>query len=481
MTAALSERIREILEKHHVPGAAIGVVRRGETIFRHFHGRMSVEGDRPIDERVTFDIGSISKTFNAACVAVLVDEGKVSFDDTVLDHLPEWRMSDPTVTPNVQVADLVGQSLGLGEDNITNYNSSFTRSQIIEQMRFLPLRVPFRSECTYQGYGPVAAGVMVERLSGMSWEDFVEQRVAAPIGLSETFASFFRMPDRSIACDPHMTGEDGVSVAIPHRNFDNLAPAGSMTSSLRDLERWFTLFAAGGAIDGKRLLKAETVDRMLRPRIPVNPEGIHPQRWISRFAANFVTYGLGWYAHDFAGRRISEHTGALEGFFVMGCAVPSDELAVVILTNQHSSPAVHTLRYLLLAEFLGAPQEDWEARFAKVSGRAKRTPRILAGEPYPWRPGYRDPSLATAYDATDLAGPWRHPGFGTVTVSADATDIDIFGNGCDLERWHADVWRAVPRDPPVRSYYPDIFLRLVRDDVVARVRLDIPTVGVFDR
>jgi CubicO group peptidase (beta-lactamase class C family) len=312
--AKLRDLADAILDKHKVPGAALSVIKKGEVVFRHLYGVTSLDSKQPMTEHAMFDIGSISKTFNAATMALLVDEGLLDWDDYVIDRLPGWRLIDPTVTPHAQLRDLVGQSLGLGEDNITNYFSHFTRRQIIDQIRYLPLRVPFRSECTYQSYGPVTAGAVVERLSGQSWEDFVEQRIARTLGFSDTFASYFRLRDTSSACDPHFVQEDGKCVTIPHRNFDNLAPAGSMTSSLRDLERWFTLFAQKGELDGKRFLRAETVEQMLRPRTAVQPDGIHPQRYLSRFEASFVTYGLGFYAHDFGGRRINEHTGALEGF-----------------------------------------------------------------------------------------------------------------------------------------------------------------------
>ncbi len=154
-----------------------------------------------------------------------------------------------------------------------------------------------------------------------------------------------------------------------------------MTSTLRDAETWFSAFACGGQVNGRRLLKPETVEEMLTPRVAVRRNGIHPQRWVSRYEANFVSYGLGWYAHDFAGRRINEHTGALEGFLVLGCSVPSERIAVVIYTNQHQSAAINPLRYLLLAHAFGIEQKDWDARFKAFAGEAKRAPQMINGEP----------------------------------------------------------------------------------------------------
>jgi hypothetical protein len=270
---------------------------------------------------------------------------------------------------------------------------------------------------------------------------------------------------------------------IPHRNFDALSATGAMTSSLADMETWFSAFACGGAIHGRRLLAAETVEEMLTPRIAVRRDGIHPQRWASRYEANFVSYGLGWYAHDFAGRRINEHTGALEGFLMLGCAVPSERIAIVVLTNQHRCAAIHPLRYLLLAHAFGLPQQDWDARFRAVAKQAGRTPRTIDGEPYFWRPRDRIAGTTPSQKLADYAGDYAHDGYGIVPVWVEngAMTIDVIGNPCDADHWHRDVFRAVPRDPAIRSIYPEIFFAFEPDAAGRLSRLVIPTIARFQR
>jgi len=480
---ALDARVREILDAYKVPGAAVSVLVDGKPLYRASPGVMSVRSAKPVTDSATFDIGSVSKTFNAAAVALLVEEGRFGWDTRAIDLLPEFRLSDPTLTPHVTVRDLLGQAVGFGEDNITNYNSRFSRDEIVRQCRFLPLRARFRQECAYQQYGPVVASTLVDKLTGRSWEDFVEDRVCGALALKETYATYFRMRDRSIACDLHMDLGDGRMSAFPHRNFDALAPAGAMVSSQRDMEVWFTAFACGGMAGGKRLLKPETVEALLEPGVPVRRDGIHPQRWYSRYEANFVTYGMGWYAHDFAGRRINEHTGALEGFLVMGCAVPQDKIAVVILTNQHQSSSVHALRYLLLSHGLGVEQKDWDARYRAVSGSARRGARMIDGQPYFWRPLDRQEGTKPSWPLERLAGDFVHEGFGSVPVRVvdGKLHIDVVGNPCVAEHWHHDLFRAVPDDPAIRSYHQQIFCRFETGHGIGPNVLDIPTIGQFAR
>jgi CubicO group peptidase (beta-lactamase class C family) len=481
VTARLSEDVRALLDGARVPGAAVSILKDGEPVYRECFGRLSVAGPRPVTDRASFDVGSISKTFNAAAVALLVEAGRLDWDTPAADLLPGFRLSDPTLTPHVRVRDLVGQSLGLGEDNVMNYNSRFSRAEIVDLIRTLPLRVPFRSECAYQQFGPLAASTIVERLTGEPWEDFVEREICARLDLRDTRAGHSRLPDRAVACDPHLDAGDGTMRAIPHRSFDALAPTGAMVSSLRDMETWFALFAAAGTAGGRRLLRAETVEAMLAPGIPVRRDGIHPQRWTSRYEANFVSYGLGWYAHDFAGRRINEHTGALEGFFVLGCAVPGERVAIVILTNQHGCPAVSPLRYLLLAHALGVPQQDWNARFQAVAATARRTPRLLDGEPYFWRPLARIAGTRPSRDLGDYAGDYLNDRYGLIPVRVEdgRLAIDVIGNPCDAEHWHHELFRAVPRDPGIRAYHPEIFFRFEPDAAGRLTRLVIPTIGEF--
>ncbi len=481
MTQQLSDAARRIVEAYKAPGVAVSILKDGRPIFRECFGVMSTASRRPLTDSVTFDIGSISKTFNAATVALLVEKGLVGWDTPVVEALPGFRLSDPTITPHVVVRDLVGQSIGFGEDNIMNYNSRFTRPEILSLIPTLPLRVPFRSECAYQQFGPIIATAMVEHLTGEAWEDFVEREVAAKLGLEETFASYFRMPDRSIACDPHLDLGDGTMSVIPHRNFDALSATGGMTASLRDMEAWFSAFASGGAVNGRRLLKEETVEEMLAPRIAVRRNGLHPQRWTSRYEANFVSYGLGWYAHDFAGRRINEHTGALEGFLVMGCSVPSERVAVVVLTNQHQSAAINPLRYLLLAHAFGIEQKDWDGRFRILAKDSKRAPRLIDGEPYFWRPLAKAEGTKPGQALADYAGDYVHPGYGTVPVRVEEgrLSIDVIGNPCDVDHWHREVFRAVPRDPAIRSYHQEVFFYFEPDPAGRLTRLVIPTIGRF--
>ncbi|MBI1777548.1 MAG: serine hydrolase [Proteobacteria bacterium] len=470
--------IERALEHWRVPGGAVSIRRGGRKLYEGCFGVKRLGERARIGKHTQFDIGSVSKTFNAAAMALLVEEGRLAWDTRAIDVLPEFRLADPAIAEQVTMRDLIAHRIGHGEDAITNYSSHFTRAEILAQMRVLPLRAPFRSETCYQSYGPLAAAAVVERLSGLSWEDYVEARILKPLGLADAAPTYERLRNKRASSSPHADFGRGVE-AMAHRDFSNLAPAGSMVASLADLASWADIHANRGL----GFLKPATLGEMFTPHSLVHPRGISPVRWHSRFAATIVSYGLGWYVHDFIGHRVVEHTGALEGYIALVIVVPEERLGIVILTNLHQTPAPLALRYALLSLCLGGPERDWIA-LAEAKLRAIPKARPLAdGTPYYYRPIGRRQGTKPSVPLRALAGRYRHGGYGdiAVTFARGRLKADIVGNACDLEHWHWNEFRAVPKDRGVKLYYKELFLRFAADGAGALTRLVIPSLAEFRR
>jgi hypothetical protein len=319
---------------------------------------------------------------------------------------------------------------------------------------------------------------MVERISGLSWEDFVDRRILKPLGLADTAPTYQRLRRKARSSSPHAIFSRQVE-PMPHRDFANLAPAGAMVSSLRDLSRWADIHANGGI----GFLKPATLAEMFTPHSLVDGAGISPTRRTSRFAAQLVAYGLGWYAHDFMGLSVIEHTGALEGYIALAILVPAERLAIVILTNLHQTPAPLALRYALISAALGLPERDW-IRIAEARLAATPPARPLAdGTPYPYRPTGREPGTRPSLPLRRFAGRYRHPLYGPIAVrlARGRLNADILGNPCRLQHWHWNEFRAVPLDRGVKLYYPQLFLRFAADDAGRFSRLILPSLGEFRR
>lgn len=473
----ISAAIKAALEEWRVPGAAVSILRDGEALYRECFGVMSLEDGRPVEPASVFDIGSLTKTFNAAAVALLVEEGKLRWDDKVADLLPGFALADPWMTREVTLGDVLGHRVGQLQDSLTDYKSHFSREQIVAQMRYVTQRRPFRSEACYNNYGPTAAGVIVERLSGLSWEDFIHAHITGPLGLNETFASFELMPDPSAACDPHADFGDGEVVVFPHDEISAIGPAGSIVGSLRDMEAWMSIFAREGAHRDGQFLVPQTVAELLRPRSLFDRSSDMAR---GRFEANFVAYGYGWFSHDFHGHFVAEHSGSIMGFSVLGMVVPDERLSLVFLANMHLTPARSAARYILLDAFLGGPRKDWVA--ATRDFQAKQPdPPLIDGVPYPWRPTGRVDDTVPTRPLADYTGTYSHPGYGDVPVWLEDGQLvaDLGGNVADLGHWHYDLFCAVPRDRGAWLDHPQVFAGFATDLSGRFTRLLVPTMGEF--
>ncbi len=467
---------QEAMTAFRVPGAALCVRRGGKTIREACFGVTSLDSGRPVTPHSLFDIGSLTKPYTTAAMALLVEDGLLHWDDPVIDHLPEFRLPDPWVTREATIRDLLGHRLGQGQDNFTDYKSNLTREQVVHQMRYLRQAVPFRSEAFYNNYGMVTAGVIVERLTGLTWEEFIERRIFAPLGLRDSYADITRVPDPATACDAHADFGDGKVVTFPHDEIPGLAPAGSIVASLRDVASFMDVFAAGGT----GLLSPNSVRELHKPGALFDPLGPLVR---SRIDANFIAYGMGWFCHDFHGHAVFEHTGSIMGFSALGMVVPALDLSLVVLANMQMTPLRSVLRSALLAEHLGVAHRDWIAETKDNLALPPAPPRMIDGEPYFWTALDRRTDTAPSRPLEEYVGTYSHPGFGDAPVWLEDGHlvVDLVGNVCDLEHWHNDLFRGTARDQGTFLDHPHAWVRFADDPSGQFNRLIAPTIGEYHR
>ena len=479
-TNDIDQITRLAMDAFGVPGVALCVQRDGMTEYEACFGVMSLDRDGPVTPHSLFDIGSLTKPYTTAAIALLVEDGKLDWDDPVIDHLPEFRLADPWVTREATIRDMLGHRLGHGQDNFTDYKSNLTREQLVRQMRYLRQAVPFRSECSYNNYGMVTAGVIIERLTGLTWEAFVEQRLFGPLDLTETFADINRVPDLAAACDAHADFGDGRVVTFPHDEIPGLAPAGSIVASLRDVAAFMAVFAGDGARGDTRLLAPASVRELHKPGGLFDPAGTLVR---SRIDANFIAYGMGWFCSDFHSHFAVEHSGSIMGFSALGIVVPRERLSMVVLANMQMTPLRDVMRCALMAEHLGVTHRDWIAEIKANLELPPAPPRMVDGEPYPWSPLERLEGTSPSRSLEAYAGIFTHPGYGDAPVWLEGGHlvVDLVGNVCDLEHWHNDLFRGTARDQGTFLDHPHTWVRF-EDDLTGRPnRMIAPTIGDYPR
>jgi CubicO group peptidase (beta-lactamase class C family) len=344
--------IQEAMTKWEVPGLAIAVVKDGQLVLARGYGTCAIGSDRPVTKDTVFAIASCTKSFTAACLGMLVDEGKLNWDDPVQKHLPSFALADSYVSQQVTLRDLLCHRTGLVRGDLLSVKGDLDREEILRRTRFLGQAAPFRTKVTYNNVMYGVLGQVIAQQSGTPWEQFVTERIFQPLELKATFVARAKVPAERLAV--RHRPYDGQVLPVRTPIWDELvAPAGAIHASVVDMAQWLKLHLQEGQHDGRRLLKADTVRDMhaLVQSIPI--------RWradANRYRAKLVGTGLGWFVRDYQGRKVVQHGG---GWGADTALVPEENLAVVVLSNRDWNGLVSMLCYDVIDAYLVGPERAW--------------------------------------------------------------------------------------------------------------------------
>jgi len=407
------------METFNIPGMAIGVVKGGDLVYAAGLGVRDIETGKPVDPDTIFEIASLTKAFTTAALGILVDEGKLGWDDRVIDYLPEFRMYDPWVTREFTIRDLLTHrsGLGLGAGDLMFWpNQASTREEIVEALRHLKPETSFRTAYAYDNLLYVVAGEIVETISETSWEDFVETRIMAPLGMDDCRALPSRVESSNNRATPHME-VDGELQTTFFSGGGPMAAAGAINCNVTGLARWAAMHLAGGALpDGSRLLSEEAHRELWTP-VTLKP--------VSDFAreharTHFITYGLGWNLSDFQGYLYVSHGGVLQGMTTYLALMPELDVAVIVLTNQYARSTL-SVANAILHSYISDTPPDWVALLADdVADRAGEAQNAV-NEAFASRNAESSPSLALDAYAGTYVDPW----YGSVYVEKDRDKLVI--------------------------------------------------------
>ena len=433
--------VQDAMRDWRVPGMAIAIVKDDSVVYaRGFGVRAVGAGDR-VDEHTSFAIASTTKAFTATALAMLVDEGKVRWDDPVSVHLPGFRLYDPALTGQVTVRDLLSHRTGLPGSDAIWYASPNTSGDILRRLRFVRPTAPPRTRYQYNNAAYMLVGMVVQSASGMPWDEFVRARILQPLGMGETLTGIRGLEARENVAAPHVEVNDTV-MRVPYLDFDNIGPAGSMNSSVSDMARWIRFQLDSGRVGGRRLLSEASHREMLTPQFLVPAASYYPEPTrLSR--PSFTAYGLGWFLQDYRGRKLAMHTGSIDGMTAILALVPEERLGLVIYANLDHAEVRHALMYRIVDEFLGAPRRDWSAELRPAYTRAAERARAAERERRSHRARGTRPSLPLqAYTGT-YVDPDSVQSAVVLRLRDGVLVAELGGrNTAPLEHWHHDVFLA---------------------------------------
>ncbi|MCA8949239.1 MAG: serine hydrolase [Planctomycetes bacterium] len=460
----LTERARQ---QFGVVGIELAVVQDGEVLALAAAGQRGA--GQPMTPDTVCNIASVSKQFTAAAVAMLIAEGKLDWDDRVVDHLPEFRMSDPWITSQMTVRDLLSHRCGLKTfaGDLLWYGSDYDDDEVVHRIEKLPITQPFRGMFGYQNLMFLVAGEIVERHSGLSWEEFVEQRIFAPLAMEHSRASAQRLTKSAERAVPHIGGEP-----VDDHLFVACKPAAAIYSSVHDLTSWMRLLLAGGELDGTRLLSAAALREMWKPHVQIGG-GDGPG------TRDFRSYGLGWFLSIDRGNKVVEHDGGMPGFLSKLSLMPAERFGFVVLNNGNDGVVNEGIKRAIYAARAGGDGFAELDRFAEI---AKRIARRDASE-VARREAQRLEGTKPRLPLADYTGRYEDETYGPaeVTLDGDALHVVLLPSRRRLHgtmsHWHDDTFRVD---------FPDRFLpfALFRFDFdfagkVAGFRIDCP-IADFD-
>ena len=411
---AIDELVSRSMKAFDVPGIAVGVIKDGKVVHARGYGLRSLNSREKMDENTLVGIASNSKAFTTTALGILVDEGKINWDDKVRTYIPEFKLYDPYVTEEFTIRDLVTHrsGLGLGAGDLMFYPGSpdFTVKDIIHNLRFLRQASGYRSKYDYDNTLYIVAGEVIARVSGKSWEQYVEDSIIRPLGMEKTGASFDRLPDRGNVIDAHVPVNGKVQVVERHvSKVDNAA--GGIYSNITDLNKWMQTLLSGGKYGGGRSLISEAVHKELW-----SPQTIMPAGTPGLYKTLFVAYGLGFRLADVSGYKQVYHSGFLEGMKTQITMIPELGLGIIVLTNQQESNAYVSITNSIKDGYLGRAATDW------VSSLSAERSKSIADAEAVTKKVAKDIELAgrsatIKFDIEPFKGIYTDPWFGQVSVA----------------------------------------------------------------
>ena len=467
--------VNQALATWKVPGAGIAIVRNDSVIYARGYGVREFGKAAPVTERTVFAIGSSSKAFTAAAVAMLVDEKKVSLDAKASQYLPGFQLADPYASRELTVRDLLSHRSGLARGELAWYGSGFDRDEIVRRVRFLQPTWSFRSQFGYQNIMYIAAGQVVAHVANTSWDDFIRDRIFAPLGMTSSMTSIRQLAGRPDLSTPHAEVDGVVKPLTEWRNIDNAGAAGSINSTALDMARWVRMQLARGTFEGKRLISEKMIDEMRTPHtvIPLDTGARRANPY-----THLQAYGLGWFVQDYRGKLVVQHGGNIDGMTALVAMLPEENFGIVILTNMNGSGMPTPLMNRAFDLHLGVTPEDWSGKSFARSEAA----RTRARDAQKKADAARVPNTKPSLPLEKYAGTYADSLLGEVVVrDSSGTLVLQFGPNWHgtLEHWHFDTFRT-RFGTPVLGAIPVQF-RLGPNGTVDEVQMDLAGPATFRR
>jgi CubicO group peptidase (beta-lactamase class C family) len=408
----VDELVNQSLETFNVPGIAVGIIHNGKTVLAKGYGTADLNTGAKVDADTNFGIASNSKAFTTTALAMLADEKKINWDDKVIQYIPEFKMYNDYVTNEFTIRDLLthrsGLGLGAGDLMVWPDGHDFTPEDIIKNIHFLKPVSGFRTKYDYDNLLYIIAGVVIERVSGKSWIDFIQERILNPLQMNRTAPSWNSLKDKSNAVAPHVPIDGKLKVIDRYTNHIFDAAAG-IYSNVNDLTKWVQFQLDEGKLNETQLVSVEQMRELKTPQTIVSVTAKPP------YNTHLKAYGLGFFLEDVNGKLQVSHTGGLEGIVTQIVMIPELDLGIIVLTNQQQGAAFMAVSNTIKDFYLGLPEKNWVKEYGDLIAKREGEADEITGEV--WKTVGSN-SKSNSLDKK-LTGTYKDNWFGEITISEE--------------------------------------------------------------
>jgi CubicO group peptidase (beta-lactamase class C family) len=351
---SLDRYVNSALTDWQIPGIAVCIVKNGKVVTMKGYGVRDYDTKEKVDENTLFMIGSNTKAFTATALAMLDADKKLSLDDQVTKWIPEFKLDNKAAGEQAIIRDLLCHRIGFRtfQGDFTYWTSNLTRSEVIEKMSHIKASYPFRTTWGYTNAAFLTAGQIIPKATGMQWEDFIKTKIFDPLGMKNTLALSKDFPNAPNKCSPYTMAE-GKLTKIPFCYIDNLAPAGSIGSSVNDMSHWVIMQLDNGKYNGQQVVPSAAIAQTRTPYSILGNGGALFNE------GHFSLYGLGWFLQEYCGRKIVSHTGGVNGFVTSVTLIPEENLGIIVFTNTDQNSFFEALKWEIMDAYFGKPYRNY--------------------------------------------------------------------------------------------------------------------------
>jgi CubicO group peptidase (beta-lactamase class C family) len=432
----------KVLKDWHAPGISIAVVEKGKLVYAGGFGYRDIDKKLPVTENTQFAIGSCTKAFTASILGMLQSDGRVDLDKPVRTYLPELKFQNEYTNDHVTLRDMMCHRTGLPRHDMSWYASWATRNEFLERIQYLEPTAELRAKWQYNNFMFMAQGVVIEKMTGKTWEDNMKERILKPLGMDNTNLStsdLEKSADHSLA---YVSTDSSIKV-IAYRNIDAMGPAGSVNSSAKDMAKWLITWINNGRYNGKEIFPSSYRNEAITIQMATGgglPGAENADIHISG-------YGLGWGISSYRGHYRVEHGGGIDGFISSTGFFPSDSIGIFVVSNQGGPVSV--IRNFIADRMLKLSSRNWNkylldafkksAETAKAAGKNDSLGRVFNTKP--------------SHALVDYTGTYKNPGYGSIEIMTTGNELSSKFNSIDIkfEHYHYDQFKAIPQDPSLEG------------------------------